>query len=115
MMRTSSPRRQLTLSLCSLCLALCFQNEFFKYGYAMPFYNLKQSYLTIVFNVGRHSDLFKYAGILWVWIIVVIFTFPIWIWWERKREIKAANAPPAGGPPAGKPKVRDEEAQKSEH
>ncbi|CEH16028.1 Domain of unknown function DUF3533 [Ceraceosorus bombacis] len=90
------------------------QNEFFKYGYAMPFYNLKQSYLTIVFNVGKRSDLFKYAGILWVWIIVVIFTFPIWIWLERKREIKAASAPPRGPPPSAQKPVTDEEAQKDE-
>lgn len=64
--------------------------DFFKYSLAMPFYNLKQGFLIIFTNAGKHSSIAKYEGILLGWIVVMILTFPIWIWFERRKEEKQA-------------------------
>lgn len=66
------------------------QVSLFKYGYAMPFYQLRQAYITIIYNVGQHNRLLKYMGILLAWLAVIFLTFPIWIWNERRQ---AKNAP----------------------
>ena len=65
--------------------------SFYKYGYAMPFYNIRLMYNTIIFDVGEHVMILKYMGILWAWLAVIFLTFPIWIWRERKAELKAAK------------------------
>ncbi|UZJ55983.1 hypothetical protein CBS101457_005303 [Exobasidium rhododendri] len=67
------------------------QVDFFQYGYAMPFYNLRQAYIAIIYNVGKHSTLFKYFGILLSWLVVVLLTLPIWIWRERRQALKDAR------------------------
>lgn len=46
-------------------------NVFFRYGYAIPFYNLKQVFLTIIFSTGHHYLIIKYVGILFGWAIVL--------------------------------------------
>lgn len=72
------------------------QVGFYEYGYAMPFYNLRQAYLTIIFNSGKHIYLLKYMGILLAWLAIIFITFPIWIWNERRISKKmGGNAPPA--------------------
>ncbi|PWN50489.1 hypothetical protein IE53DRAFT_387183 [Violaceomyces palustris] len=62
--------------------------SFYKYGYSMPFYNLKQIYVSIIFDTGKPVLILKYMGILWAWLLVILITFPIWIWRERKEEQK---------------------------
>jgi Protein of unknown function (DUF3533) len=45
-------------------------NVFFRYGYAIPFYNLKQIFITIIFATGHKYLIIKYVGILFGWAIV---------------------------------------------
>lgn len=71
------------------------QVSLFKYGYAMPFYNLRQAYVTIIYNTGRHIELLKNMGILLAWLVVLFSTIPIWVWIERKKEVSAAAANPS--------------------
>ncbi|WFD44778.1 hypothetical protein MPSI1_003449 [Malassezia psittaci] len=59
--------------------------SFYKYGYAMPFYNLRQIYLTILFNVGKRVWILKYVGILWAWLALIFLTFPIVIWYDHRK------------------------------
>lgn len=59
--------------------------SFYKYGYAMPFYNLRAIYLTVLFNVGKHVLILKYIGILWAWLALIFLTFPVVIWWDHRR------------------------------
>lgn len=66
------------------------QVSLFQYGYAMPFYNLRQAYVMIIYNTGRHVDLLKYMGVLLAWLVVLFLTLPVWIWLERRTERKAA-------------------------
>jgi hypothetical protein len=72
------------------------QVSLFQYGYAMPFYNLREAYITIIYNVGKQSDLLKYMGVLLAWLAVLFLTLPIWIWRERRT---ALNTKGPGGPP----------------
>lgn len=76
------------------------QVSLFKYGYAMPFYNLRQAYVTIIYNTGRHVELLKYMGILLAWFVVLFATIPIWVWIERKKERSAASASAASTKPS---------------
>lgn len=62
--------------------------SFFKYDYAMPFYQLRHMYLTILFNTGKHILILKYIGILWAWLLMIALTMPIFIWWERRQRKK---------------------------
>lgn len=78
------------------------QVSLFKYGYSMPFYNLRQSYITIIYNTGKHIILLKYMGILLAWLAVIFLTFPIWIWMERRQAQKAPASQGPPGPPGGR-------------
>lgn len=64
----------------------------YKYGYAMPFHNLKNAYLLIIFNAGKRSDLGIYCGILAAWVVLLVLTIPIWLWIERRRDERAARS-----------------------
>ncbi|EPQ27589.1 uncharacterized protein PFL1_04727 [Pseudozyma flocculosa PF-1] len=84
--------------------------SFYRYGYAMPFYNLRSIYNIIIFDVGKTQTIAKYTGILLAWLVVILATFPIWIWLETRRAAKARSAQankgagpggPQGGPPGG--------------
>ncbi|PWN31481.1 uncharacterized protein FA14DRAFT_128170 [Meira miltonrushii] len=68
------------------------QVSLFKYGYAMPFYNLRQAYVTIIYNTGRHIELLKNMGILLAWLVVLFATIPFWAWLERRKERSQASA-----------------------
>ncbi|KAK0564209.1 hypothetical protein OC861_004409 [Tilletia horrida] len=65
---------------------------FFRYGYALPFPHLKSIYTTIVFNTGKHINILYHFGVLWAWLVVLLVTFPVWIWLERRRALKAARS-----------------------
>ncbi|KAE8226321.1 hypothetical protein CF319_g1067 [Tilletia indica] len=62
---------------------------FFRYGYAMPFYHLKNIYVHIVYNTSKHILVLYHFGILFAWIAMLLATFPLWIVLERRRGIKA--------------------------
>lgn len=64
-------------------------NRFFQYGYAMPFYNMRQVFTTILFNTGSHVEILKYFGILWAWIALIMLTMPIFIWLDYNRVRKS--------------------------
>lgn len=85
--------------------------SFYLYNRAMVFYNTKQCFLTIFTNAGRHLVILKAVGIIWAWVAVMVLTFPIWIWLERRRQLKEAKS--AGGP-QGSGKQADEKETPSE-
>lgn len=64
-------------------------NRFFQYGYAMPFYNMRQVFTTILFNTGSHVEILKYFGILWAWIALIMLTMPIFVWLDYTRVRKS--------------------------
>lgn len=66
--------------------------SFYKYGYSMPFYSIRQIYIKIIFDIGQRVELLKYFGILWAWLAVILLTFPIWIHLERRSAHKARQA-----------------------
>lgn len=68
--------------------------SFFKYGYAMPFYQLRAIYITILFNSGKRTYgapltpdvlILKYIGILWAWLALIFLTFPVFIWYDHRK------------------------------
>nr|CDI56818.1 conserved hypothetical protein [Melanopsichium pennsylvanicum 4]SNX88044.1 related to SNG1 \ len=69
---------------------------FYRYGYAMPFYNIRGIYVKIIFDVGQRIEILKYFGILWAWLAVILLTFPIWIYLERRSALKARQAQQSG-------------------
>ena len=71
-------------------LPIAQQVSLFQYGYAMPFYNLRQAYITIIYNTGHRTDLLKYMGILLAWLALLFATLPIWVWRERRQAVKAS-------------------------
>ncbi|PKI83173.1 hypothetical protein MVES1_003251 [Malassezia vespertilionis] len=62
--------------------------SFFKYGYAMPFYNIRQMYLSIIFHTGKHILILKYMGILWAWLALIALTFPLFVYIDYLRRRK---------------------------
>lgn len=61
---------------------------FYLYNRAMIFYNTKEIFLTIFTNAGKHIDILKEVGIIWAWVAVMLLTFPIWIYRERRQHLK---------------------------
>ncbi|EST06999.1 protein of unknown function DUF3533 [Kalmanozyma brasiliensis GHG001] len=77
--------------------------SFYRYGYAMPFYNIRMIYVKIIFDVGQRIEILKHFGILWAWLVVVLLTLPLWMHLERKPVMKARQAAQQkqnGQPPA---------------
>lgn len=68
--------------------------SFYKYGYSMPFYNIRAIYVKIIFDVGERIDILKHFGILWAWLAAILLTFPIWIYREYRSAKKAREAKP---------------------
>lgn len=75
--------------------------SFYKYGYSMPFYNIRQIYIKIIFDVGQRVEMLKYFGILWAWLAVILITFPVWIHLEQRSAQKARQAQQKGPKNAG--------------
>lgn len=63
--------------------------SFYKYGYMMPFWQMRHMYLTVAFNSGKHILILKYMGILWAWLLVIVITMPIFIWYDRHQRKKS--------------------------
>ena len=71
-------------------------HPFFRFGYAMPFFNLRQAFLTLIFNTKSHMG--RNLGVLAAWLVVIysgLFALTIW---ERRR----ANTGPGSTGPRGK-------------
>jgi len=76
-------------------------SSFYLYGYAMPFYNLRQAYLAIMFRVGERtygrltkgSTIMKYVGIIWAWMAGILLTYPIFVWldYRKRRQVYLAS------------------------
>ncbi|KAJ1018596.1 hypothetical protein NDA16_004878 [Ustilago loliicola] len=66
--------------------------SFYRYGYAMPFYSIRQIYIKVIFDVGQRIEILKWFGILWAWLAVILLTFPLWIRMEQKLALKACQA-----------------------
>ncbi len=67
-------------------------NVFYRYGYAMPFYNLKTAFIAIIYNQGEHVKLLEYWGILMAWLVLLAGTLPLWIWYEQRGSIRERRA-----------------------
>ncbi|GAC97381.1 hypothetical protein PHSY_004966 [Pseudozyma hubeiensis SY62] len=66
--------------------------SFYRYGYSMPFYSIRQIYVKIIFDVGQRVEMLKWFGILWAWLAVILLTLPFWMHFERKTMAKAQQA-----------------------
>ncbi|KAF9540263.1 hypothetical protein CPC08DRAFT_650973 [Agrocybe pediades] len=62
----------------------------FRYGYAAPFYNVSRSIRTIVF--GTRNQVGLSFGILIAWIAISCITLPLFQWFVRRRQQKAAHS-----------------------
>lgn len=68
-------------------------NSFYKWEYAMPFYNLKAIYTTIIFDVGQKIHILKHFGILWAWLAILLLTYPVWILHEQRTAVRMKGGP----------------------
>jgi hypothetical protein len=57
----------------------------YRYGVAMPFYNVSRVVRTIIFNTK--NELGRNIGILLVWIVVSVITISITTYLYRRKEI----------------------------
>ncbi|KAG2018543.1 hypothetical protein CC2G_007972 [Coprinopsis cinerea AmutBmut pab1-1] len=55
----------------------------YRYGYAVPFYNMSKALRTIVFGTKNHID--KTFGILIAWIVISCITLPLFQWFVRRK------------------------------
>ncbi|KAF8179912.1 hypothetical protein BJ912DRAFT_1062709 [Pholiota molesta] len=68
---------------------------FYRYGYAMPFYNLTRAMRTIIFGT-RNRVGFNF-GILLIWVAISVFTLPVIQWYVRRYRPAPDIAPPNQG------------------
>ncbi|KAJ8514419.1 hypothetical protein ONZ45_g8039 [Pleurotus djamor] len=59
----------------------------FRYGYAVPFYNMYRAMRTVFF--GTKNNVGLNLGVLIVWIIISCVTLPLFQWLVRRSQIKA--------------------------
>ncbi|KAG1734751.1 uncharacterized protein EDB91DRAFT_586266 [Suillus paluster] len=62
----------------------------FRYGFAMPFYNVSSTVRTVIFNTKNEIGL--NFGIQFAWILISCITLPIFQWIVRRQEVKAWEA-----------------------
>ncbi|KAG2345658.1 hypothetical protein BDR05DRAFT_930307 [Suillus weaverae] len=62
----------------------------FRYGFAMPFYNVSSTVRTIIFDTKNQIGL--NFGIQFSWILISCITLPIFQWLIRRQQIKALEA-----------------------
>ncbi|PWZ00410.1 hypothetical protein BCV70DRAFT_199690 [Testicularia cyperi] len=85
--------------------------SFYRYGYAMPFYNIRAIYNKVIFDVGERVEILKYMGILWAWLVTIFLTFPIWIWLERRSSQKQHLAQAKKQSPGAAPQQQQQQQQ----
>ncbi|EGO00047.1 hypothetical protein SERLA73DRAFT_72795 [Serpula lacrymans var. lacrymans S7.3] len=59
----------------------------FRYGYAMPFYNVSRTARTIIFSTQNQIGL--NFGVQFAWILVSCMTLPLFTWFVRRQELRA--------------------------
>lgn len=62
----------------------------FRYGFAMPFYNVSSTVRTLLFDTKNQIGL--NFGVQFSWILISCITLPIFQWVVRRRQIKAWEA-----------------------
>ncbi|KAG2150475.1 hypothetical protein DEU56DRAFT_780199 [Suillus clintonianus] len=62
----------------------------FRYGFAMPFYNVSSTVRTIIFDTKNQIGL--NFGVQFSWILISCITLPIFQWIVRRQEVKAWEA-----------------------
>jgi hypothetical protein len=62
----------------------------FRYGFAMPFYNVSSTVRTIIF--GTKNEIGLNFGVQFSWIVISCITLPIFQWLVRQQQIKALEA-----------------------
>ena len=62
---------------------------FFRYGYAVPFYNINRAVRTIVF--GTKNQLGQNFGILIAWAVISCISIPLIQWFVRRNEVIASR------------------------
>ncbi|KAJ2923986.1 hypothetical protein H1R20_g13109, partial [Candolleomyces eurysporus] len=62
----------------------------FRYGYAVPFYNLSRALRTIVFGTKNHVG--QSIGILFAWVAISCITLPLIQWFVRRNETRVPVA-----------------------
>lgn len=62
----------------------------FRYGFAMPFYNVSSTVRAIIF--GTKNQIGLNFGVQFSWIVISCITLPIFQWLVRRRQIKAWEA-----------------------
>ncbi|KAF9044958.1 hypothetical protein BJ165DRAFT_124608 [Panaeolus papilionaceus] len=72
--------------------------KIYRYGYAVPFYNISNSIRSIAF--GTKDTLGLNFGILLAWVLLSCITLPLLQWYVRRRDDRAEikNTPPAPDP-----------------
>ncbi|KAK0472580.1 hypothetical protein IW261DRAFT_1596748 [Armillaria novae-zelandiae] len=71
------------VSVCFMPIAVL--PNIYRYGYAMPFYNVSGAVRTILF--GTKNELGLHFGILIAWTVVSMMTLPAFQWFMRRRSI----------------------------
>ncbi|KAF8878034.1 hypothetical protein CPB84DRAFT_1794502 [Gymnopilus junonius] len=68
--------------------------KFFRYGYAVPFYNISNSIRSITF--GTKNTLGLNFGVLFIWVFISCLTLPAIQWFVRRQEARAKMGAGAG-------------------
>lgn len=92
-------------------------HPFFRYGYAMPFFNLRQAFTTIIFDTKSHMG--RNIGVLTAWLVVVYAGLFLLTLWERRSKGQggpsAQGSPPAMGEAQKSPPKPASQAPPTEH
>ncbi|KAF9036964.1 hypothetical protein BDZ89DRAFT_1061652 [Hymenopellis radicata] len=62
----------------------------FRYGYAMPFYNVSCVVRTVLF--GTKNQVGLHFGILIAWVVVSMITLPLFTWITRRSVVRSARS-----------------------
>lgn len=76
-------------------------NQFYRISYALPFYNLRQAFIKILYDQGTDIGIFINWVILCAWLIILVAIFPFFIRRDQRKAIAMRKAARAGGGPAG--------------
>ncbi|KAK0222406.1 hypothetical protein IW262DRAFT_1474117 [Armillaria fumosa] len=72
------------VSVCFMPIAVL--PNIYRYGYAMPFYNVSGAVRTILF--GTKNELGLHFGILIAWTVISMITLPAFQWFMRRRSVQ---------------------------
>ncbi|SJL15590.1 uncharacterized protein ARMOST_19091 [Armillaria ostoyae] len=71
------------VSVCFMPIAVL--PNVYRYGYAMPFYNVSGAVRTILF--GTKNELGLHFGILIAWTVISMITLPLFQWFMRRKSV----------------------------